>query len=65
MTAIISKALRDEVIASARAKHPSATATLISLYTTHGKGAAKRMKRKWTSDDDRRVREFVARQMAL
>jgi hypothetical protein len=65
MTAIISTALRDEVLASARAKHASATATLISLYTTHAKGTAKRMKRKWTSQDDQRVREFVARQLAL
>ena len=65
MTVIISKALRDEVLESAREKHASATATLISMYTAHGKRAAKRLKCKWTSDDDRRVQESVARQLAL
>ena len=65
MTVIISKALRDEVIISARAKHASATATLISMYTTHGKRDAKHLKRKWTSDDDQRVRQLVTRQLAL
>ncbi|TLX17011.1 hypothetical protein [Rhizobium sp. MHM7A] len=65
MTVIISKALRDEVLSSARAKHASATATLVSLYTAHGKQAAKRLKRKWTADDDQKVRTVVARQLAL
>jgi hypothetical protein len=65
MTVIISKALRDEVLSSARAKHASATAILISMYTAHGKAAAKRLKRKWTQSDDLKVHAVVARQLAL
>jgi threonine synthase len=65
MTVLISKARRDEVISAARDKHADSTATLINMHTAHGKRVAKRLKRKWTSKDDKKVREVVTRQLAL
>jgi hypothetical protein len=65
MTVIISKALRDEVLASARAKHSTAVATLITLYTAHAKRTAKLRKQKWTPAEDQKILTMVTRQLAL
>jgi ribonuclease HII len=65
MTAIISKALRDELMASAKAKLPEAKRTLVEMYTAHAKRAAKRLRRTFTDEDRARIVAQVDRQLKL
>ncbi|MFC5757972.1 hypothetical protein [Rhizobium sp. GCM10022189] len=65
MSALISKSLRSEVLTSAKEKRAGAVETLVKMYSEHAKAAAKRAKRPWTEEMDKRIRTQVEKQLAL
>lgn len=65
MSALISKSLRTEVIASAKDKRAGAVETLVRMYSERAKEAARMAKQPWTPELERRVRTQVERQLAL
>lgn len=62
MTAIISKALRDEVLESARKLLPRATISLEQMYRSH---AEKHLRRPLHADEIEKIKKHVADFLAL
>lgn len=65
MSALISKSLRSEVLSAAKEKRAGAVETLVQMYSERAKEAARRAKRPWTDELDRRIRSQVEKQLAL
>ncbi|WP_327210148.1 hypothetical protein [Rhizobium leguminosarum] len=65
MGAIISKALRDEVLSAARAKHAKASSDLTEMYREHAKRAARTTGVPCGPDVERRIDAMVERQLRL
>ncbi|MCA1367180.1 hypothetical protein I6F15_07185 [Bradyrhizobium sp. BRP14] len=65
MSALISKSLRSEVLSAAKEKRAGAVETLVQMYSERAKEAARRAKRPWTAELDKRIRSQVEKQLAL
>lgn len=65
MAAIISKALRDEVLSAARAKHAQATAVLTALYRERARAATRKRDIPYDSGVERRIDVMMERQLRL